>query len=120
MIYELVFLTLARALDPPYETKIYLTDVKHKTLWVNEETGVTWALVKFPPRVADKLHTHPKANQLVLPLSGEVEMPDGSLLQRKGQGVVIFEKGEPHGRTNVTKETLLFYWDGPREPEVVE
>jgi hypothetical protein len=105
--------------DPP--RGYYLTDVKQKTLWVNEETGATWALVRFPPGVADKRHTHPKANQLTLPLRGEIEMPDGSLFRCNGQGVIIFEKGEPHGRTNFPKETVvLFYWDGPPEPEVVE
>ena len=27
----------------------YLTDVKRKVLWVDEETGATWVLLKFPP-----------------------------------------------------------------------
>jgi len=44
----------------------YLTDVQQKTLWVNEETGATIVLVKFPPGIADKLHTHPNANQIAL------------------------------------------------------
>jgi hypothetical protein len=107
--------------DPPYETNIYLTDVKFKTVWVNEETGATCALVKFPSGVADPRHVHPEANQLMVPLSGEVRMPDGSLFQCNGQGVVIFEKGEPHGETVITKESLfLFYWDGSHDPVVVK
>ena len=100
--------------DPPRErSHHYLTDVKQKTLWFNKETGATWALVKFPIGIADKLHIHPKANQLTLPLSGEVEMPDGDLFQfDKPPGAFILEKGESHGRTNFTKETLIiFYWD---------
>jgi hypothetical protein len=57
----------------------------------------------------------------MVPLSGEVKMADGSLFQCKAQGVVIFEKGEPHGETLITKESLfLFYWDGPRDPVVVD
>ena len=105
--------------DPP--RGYYITDVKQKTLWINEETGATWALIKFPPGIADKRHTHPKANQMILGLSGEVEMTAGSLMELHGQTAFIFKKGEEHGRTPFTKETiLLFYWDGPPDPEVVE
>jgi hypothetical protein len=97
----------------------YLTDVKEKTLYINKETGAKWALVKFPPGVSDRLHSHPKANQHGLLISGELEMPDGTL--RPANATFTFEKGEPHGRTNFTEETLiLFYWDGPPDPEVVE
>jgi quercetin dioxygenase-like cupin family protein len=99
----------------------YLTDVKQKLLWKNEETGATWALVKFPPGVADQLHTHPEANQFSMSLSGEVEMADGRIVELNGKAAVIMKKGEPHGRSNITKETItLFYWDGPPKPEVVE
>ena len=89
----------------------YLTDVKQKTLWVNEETGATWALMKFPPGVVDKMHTHPKANQLVHPLTGV----------NGGKMVGITKKGEPHGGGEVTEETiLLFYWDGPPDSELID
>ena len=105
--------------DPP--RGYYLTDVKQKTLWIDEETGATWALIKFPPGIADKRHTHPKANQLIYGIIGEVEMPDGSLLSLNGQGASITKKGEVHGRTLVRKETIiLFYWDGPPEPKLEE
>lgn len=105
--------------DPP--RGYYLADVKQKTLWINEETGATWALIKFPPGVGDKRHTHPKANQLVLGISGEVKRPDGTLVEISGKGVTITKKGEEHGRSNFTKESIgLFYWDGPPDPEVVE
>lgn len=99
----------------------YLTDVKQKTIWKNEETGATVALVKYPPGVADKLHTHPEANQIFFPLSGEVEERDGVVRSLDAKGVSIQFKGEKHGRTNFTKETIvLVYWDGPPKPEVVE
>lgn len=88
-----------------------MTDVKQKTLWVNEETGATWALIKFPPGIADKKHIHPEANQLVYAISGA----------QAGKGVMVVKKGEPHGRSDVSEETiLLFYWDGPPDPEVIE
>ena len=105
--------------DPP--RGYYLADVKQKLLWKDEKTGATWALIKFPVGVADRLHTHPEANQFSFPLSGEVEMADGSIVELNGKAASITLKGEKHGRTNFTKETIsLFYWDGPPDPEVVE
>jgi hypothetical protein len=95
--------------DPP--RGYYLTDVKQKTLWVNEETGAILALMKFPGGPVDKIHTHPNANQIVHPLTG----PMG------GKGVGITVKGEPHGGAEVNEETiLLFFWDGPPDSELVE
>ena len=95
--------------------------MKQKTLWIDEETGATWALVKFPPGIGDKRHTHPKANQPTYGISGEVEMPDGTRIELKGQAATLMRKGEEHGRTPFTKETvILFYWDGPPDPEVAE
>jgi 2,4'-dihydroxyacetophenone dioxygenase len=105
--------------DPP--RGYYLTDVKQKTLWKDEKSGATLALIKFPEGIADKIHSHPEANQIVIGLSGEMEMPDGSLATLTPTAVYIFEKGEKHGASNVTKECLtLFFWDGPPKPEVHE
>jgi len=50
--------------DPP--RGYYLTDVKQKTLWKDEKSGATLALIKFPEGVADKIHSHPEANQIVI------------------------------------------------------
>jgi hypothetical protein len=95
--------------DPP--RGYYISDVKQKTLWVNEETGATWVLMKWPPGLLDKEHTHPKANQLALPLTGT----------NAGKAVSITKKGEPHGGSVVEEERIvLFYWDGPPDPKVVE
>ena len=95
--------------DPP--RGYYVSDVKQKTLWINEETGATLTLMKFPPGVVDKVHTHPKANQTVLPLTGA----------NGGKMVGITKKDEPHGGGVVKEETILFfYWDGPPDPELVE
>jgi hypothetical protein len=78
---------------------------------MNEETGATWALIKFPPGIADKIHTHPKANQLILPMSG----PNAGKVAR------IDVKGDPHGGSHIEEEIIgLFYWDGPPDPVVVE
>jgi quercetin dioxygenase-like cupin family protein len=55
----------------------YFTDVKQKTLWVNEETGATMVLMKFPVGLADDVHSHPEANQFMFGLKGEVELPSG-------------------------------------------
>jgi hypothetical protein len=95
--------------DPP--RGYYISDVKQKTLWVDEETGATWVLMKWPPGLLDKKHTHPKANQLIYAVTGPMA----------GKMVSVTKKGEVHGGMVVPEERLmLFYWDGPPDPEVVE
>lgn len=97
----------------------YKTEVKQKTLWSDEETGATLALLRFPVGVADEIHVHPEANQICVGLSGEIEMPDGSRFHLRPDAVWIFPKGEEHGATEFAKEGLiLFYWDGPPRPVV--
>lgn len=61
--------------DPP--RGYYLTDVKQKVLWRDEETGAMMALLKFPVGIADEIHSHPEANQLIYCIEGEIETPDG-------------------------------------------
>jgi hypothetical protein len=35
--------------------------------------------------------------------------------------VSLTKKGEPHGGSDIKEETIvLFYWDGPPDPELVE
>jgi 2,4'-dihydroxyacetophenone dioxygenase len=98
----------------------YLTDVKQKVLWEDDKTGAMMALVKFPVGVADKIHAHPEANQFVYILSGEIERDDGSRVPVEGM-FGHFPKGEKHGATKITKETIiLFYWDGPPTPQIDE
>jgi hypothetical protein len=95
--------------DPP--RGYYISDVKQKTLWVNEETGATWVLMKWPPGLLDKIHTHPKANQLAIAMTGP----------NAGKTASIIKKGEPHGGSIVEEEMLvLFYWDGPPDSVQVE
>jgi 2,4'-dihydroxyacetophenone dioxygenase len=100
----------------------YLTDVKQKTLWEDEKTGATLALLKFPPGVADKIHTHPEANQIAIGLSGEVEMPpNGVVAPLQPNMALIMDKGGKHGATRFIKESIvLFFWDGPPKPVVEE
>jgi hypothetical protein len=67
--------------------------------------------MKWPPGLLDKKHTHPKANQLVYPVTGALA----------GKGVSVTKKGEPHGESVVKEEMMmLFFWDGPPDPELVE
>jgi 2,4'-dihydroxyacetophenone dioxygenase len=104
--------------DPP--RGYYLTDVKQKVLWEDEKTGATMALIKFPVGVSDKIHSHPEANQLCLALSGAAELTEGEAIPLKDV-FVHFPRGERHGATNWTEEGIvLFYWDGPPRPEIVE
>jgi len=105
--------------EPPRD--YYLTDVKQKTLWKDEKTGATLVLIKFPEGVADKIHSHPEANQMVIGLSGEMEMPDGTIATLTPTSVFYFDKGEKHGASRITKECItLFFWDGPPRPEIEE
>lgn len=98
----------------------YLSDVKQKVLWKDENTDATLALVKFPEGIADKIHSHPEANQITIGLSGEVEMPPNDVLMKVEPNMVVtMPKGEKHGATNITQETIvLFFWDGPPKPEI--
>lgn len=100
--------------DPP--KGYYLTDVKQKVLWKDEETGASWVLMKWPIGVLDRKHSHPGANQYTFALEGEVELPDGTKVPAKNM-FTFTGKGLEHGGTKISKETLvLFYWDGPARP----
>jgi hypothetical protein len=55
-----------------------------------------------------------------LGISGEIQRPDGILVEISGNFVSIQKKGEVHGRSNFTKESIgLFYWDGPERATAV-
>jgi quercetin dioxygenase-like cupin family protein len=100
----------------------YLTEVKQKVLWEDMKTGATLALVKFPEGVADKIHSHPNANQMTIGLTGEVEMPpNGVLTKVEPNMVVTMPKGGKHGATRFTEESIiLFFWDGTPKPVIEE
>jgi len=103
--------------DPP--RGYYLTKVKQKVLWEDKRTGATMALVRFPVGVADKIHSHPEANQFCWALGGEWRAPDG--VKRLKDVLFFFPKSERHGATEFTEETaFLFFWDGPPAPQVEE
>jgi bifunctional N-acetylglucosamine-1-phosphate-uridyltransferase/glucosamine-1-phosphate-acetyltransferase GlmU-like protein len=96
----------------------YLTDVKQHTLWEDKKSGATLALVKFPKGVADKIHSHREANQIVIGLIGEAEMPNG-IMPLLPNNVMTISKGVKHGATKFTKESiLLIFWDGSPKPKV--
>ena len=96
----------------------YLTDVKQHTLWEDKKSGATLALVKFPKGVADKIHSHTEANQIIIGLSGEAEMPNG-IMPLLPNNVMTISKGVKHGATKFTKESiLLIFWDGSPKPKV--
>lgn len=100
----------------------YLTDVKQKTLWEDKKTGATLALLKFPPGVADRIHSHPEAKQITIGLSGEVEMPtSGVIAPLQPNMALTMDRSGKHGATLFTKESIvLFFWDGPPKPVVEE
>ena len=94
----------------------YLTAVKQKVLWEDKETGATTVLLRFPPGVADKVHSHPAANQHVYGIRGEIEGEDGE--RSRIEGIYAhFPKGEEHGGSKFTEESVfLFHWDGSPTP----
>ena len=100
----------------------YLSDVKQKILWADPKTGATLALVKFPKGVADKIHSHPEATQITIPLSGEILMPPDNIpTKMEPTMVVTASKGGKHGASDFTEESIvLFFWDGSPKPEVHE
>jgi len=100
----------------------YLADVKQKILWEDPESGATLALLKFPKGVADKIHSHPEANQITIGLKGAVLMPPDNVLTKVEPNMVITApKGGKHGATDFTEESIiLFFWDGPPKPEIHE
>jgi len=100
----------------------YITDVKQKVLWRNEETGATMILLKSPAddRPADPLHFHPHANQWSFGLEGEGIEQDGEWWAFKGSTGYI-PKGRPHGGAVIVKESLaLVFWDGPRTSVIID
>ena len=102
--------------DPP--RGYYLTDVKEKVIWEDENTGAKMALIKFPVGIADKIHSHPNSDQFAFGLSGEAETGDGQKMAMEGR-FFYFPKGEMHGATKITEESVaLFYWDGPSTPKL--
>lgn len=104
--------------DPP--TGYYLSPVKEKVLWTDSETGALVTLMKFPPGPLDRRHRHPLANQWDFWIKGKLKEGDRPVEDASGQlGYVL--KGEVHGGTLIVEECLvLFHWDDPRDPEVVE
>jgi hypothetical protein len=104
----------------PFPEGWFLTDVKYHVLWKNNDTGATFMLVKIPVGgVFEFPHTHPRANQMGFPLSGEAEREDGGKTIF-GEGKHNFSyrtKGTTHGPPStlkITKEIILFsYYDGP-------
>jgi len=94
--------------DPP--RGYYISDVKQKTL-DRRRNRSPMGSDEVASRLLDKKHTHPKANQLAFAVAG----PNG------GKGASVTKKGEVHGASVIKEEMLvLFYWDGPPDPEQVE
>jgi 2,4'-dihydroxyacetophenone dioxygenase len=98
----------------------YLSDAKEKLLWLDPKSGASVVLMKWPPGVLDKKHRHPHANQWDFILSGKIKEGDRPV-EDVSNVLGFLPKGEVHGGTLVVEECLvLFHWDGPREPEVIE
>lgn len=92
----------------------YLTDVKEKILWENKKTGAIFLLGKAPIGLTDTPHIHPEANMLSYCLSGEIELPNGTISKMAGHSGYQ-PKGTLDVGYKIVKEALiLVYWDGPR------
>jgi hypothetical protein len=100
---------------------VYVTDVKQKVLWTNDDTGATLILLKSPadPRPAGHRHLHPDANQWSFGFAGEAIEAGVPWTFYGSTGYI--PKGTPHGPAITTKDTLcLVFWDGPRTYIIIE
>ena len=72
------------------------------------ETGVTTVLLRFPLGLADKVHSRPAANQHAYGIRGEIGGEDGA---RSIIEVIYayFPKGEEHGGSKFTEESVLLF-----------
>ena len=96
----------------------YLTDVKQHTLWEDEKTGATLALMKFPKGIADEIHSH-QGKQITIGLTGEMLMPPSNEKTKiEPTMVATVDTGGKHGATEFTAESiLLFFWDESTKPD---
>ena len=74
----------------------------------HRETGATTVLLRFPPGLAVKVHSHPAANQHVYGIRGEIEGEDGARTIIEGI-YAYFPKGEEHGGSRFTEESVLLF-----------
>ena len=77
-------------------------------LWEDTETGATTVLLRFPPGLADQVHSHPAANQHVCGIRGEIEGEDGARSTIEGV-YAYFRKGEEHGGSKFIEESVLLF-----------
>ncbi len=79
-----------------------------------------YLLGKAPIGLTDTPHIHPEANMLSYILSGELELPNGTI--RKLAGRSGFQpKGTLDLGYKIVKEALiLVHWDGPRTKKEVQ
>ena len=93
----------------------YLTPTQEKILWENPETGAMITLTKFPIGLSDAPHIHPEATVMGYVLSGEIELPDGTIVSFPPHGFNCRPKGMLDMGYKITKETIILaFWDGPR------
>jgi hypothetical protein len=101
----------------------FVHNVQRKILWKDEETGAFFAIYRVPKGYYPKEqvpHSHPHANQITFNISGEMELPNGTI-RSVSEGNYEFNycpKNEEHGPVpngiKVLKDWIyLHYFDGP-------
>ncbi len=61
----------------------FVNNVQRKVLWKDEKTGALFAIYRIPKGLDSKEqfpHSHPLANQFRFNISGEMEMPNGTII----------------------------------------
>jgi hypothetical protein len=100
----------------------FVNNIQRKVLWRNEKTGAMFVILRAPKgvHIEQKPHSHPKANQFTLMLSGEAEFPDGTHVSFSEDDYFFRynSKNEEHGAlpdgVKVLKDQIwIHYWDGP-------
>jgi quercetin dioxygenase-like cupin family protein len=88
--------------------------IRVNTLWENEETGATIALLDIPEGAGIPIRHSHASNQFMYCLEGEYEyMEPESLVLREGS-FYMNPKDNPHGPTRANRRTLVLeIYDGP-------
>jgi hypothetical protein len=100
----------------------FVNNIQRKVLWKDEKTGALFAIYRIPKgleSIEQMPHFHPHANQFRFNISGEMEMPNGSIISfsEDDYGFNYCPKNVEHGATpkgvKVIKDWIyLHYFDG--------
>lgn len=88
--------------------------IRVNTLWEDEETGATIALLDIPEGAGIPVRHSHASNQFMYCLEGEYEYLEPERLVLRGGSFYMNPKDHPHGPTRANRQTLVLeIYDGP-------